>query len=51
MKDFKCRNALNFGVNQEIYECGSCGNHVCRECAVKSFYVCPNCFGRLYRIS
>ena len=35
----------------EIYECESCGNHVCKECALRWKYVCPNCFGRLWRIS
>ncbi len=34
-----------------IYECESCGNHVCRECAVTWNGVCPHCFGRMYRIS
>ncbi|MDE7162806.1 MAG: hypothetical protein K2O44_01850 [Clostridia bacterium] len=35
----------------EIYECESCGNHVCKLCALSWRGVCPNCFGRLWRIS
>ncbi|MDE7301076.1 MAG: hypothetical protein K2N47_02790 [Clostridia bacterium] len=35
----------------EIYECETCGNHVCKECAIIWRCVCPHCFGRLYRIS
>ncbi|MCD8041063.1 MAG: hypothetical protein LUF82_06070 [Clostridia bacterium] len=31
------------------WECASCGNHVCGSCAVKNSFVCPACYGRLYR--
>ncbi|MDE7256885.1 MAG: hypothetical protein K2N50_02880 [Clostridia bacterium] len=49
----KCRNLKgNFKwAEGEIYECEACGNHVCKECALRWKYVCPNCFGRLWRIS
>ncbi len=30
-----------------VYECVSCGNHVCRECAERNSLLCPFCFGRL----
>lgn len=46
-----CEKAGLLGITEETYECGNCGNHVCKECAVKWSRVCPNCFGRLYRVS
>jgi acetyl-CoA carboxylase beta subunit len=39
------------GIEEEIFECPRCGNHVCRRCFKENFGVCPNCFGRLFRIS
>ncbi len=40
----------NFAV-EDGYECPVCGNHVCAECAKSCGGLCPNCLGRLYRIS
>ena len=37
--------------NGTVYECETCGNHVCMRCAVACRDVCPNCFGRLLRLS
>ncbi|MDE6505397.1 MAG: hypothetical protein K2L42_05965 [Clostridia bacterium] len=34
-----------------FFECGSCGNHVCKTQAEIWNRVCPHCFGKLYRIS
>ena len=33
------------------YECPTCGNHVCADCAKAWNNVCPNCFSKLYKIS
>jgi hypothetical protein len=47
-----CFEEVNFdGINDEIFECPRCGNHVCRRCFNANLGICPNCFGKLYRIS
>ncbi|MDE7380364.1 MAG: hypothetical protein K2N14_04855 [Clostridia bacterium] len=48
-----CKNKLGKSrwTEGEIYECETCGNHVCKECALRWRYVCPNCLGKLWRIS
>lgn len=51
MRNLRCDFNEKFGEGVEIFECGNCGNHVCKECAEKWSRVCPYCFGRLYRIS
>ena len=33
------------------YECPTCGNHVCADCAKAWNNVCPSCFSKLYKIS
>lgn len=48
MEKFNCKNMENFN---EMFECEACGNHVCKSKAELWGRVCPNCFGRLYRIS
>lgn len=50
MEKFNCKNMENFDF-KEVFECASCGNHVCREKAEIWGRICPNCFGKLYRIS
>ncbi len=49
----KCRflNSDDFDFTQEFFECETCGNHVCKSQAEIWSRICPNCFGRLYRIS
>lgn len=42
---------LSENFAEEAFECGNCGNHVCKEQAEIWSRVCPHCFGRLYRIS
>lgn len=51
MKKNLCSEFENFGLDDEIYECVNCGNHVCKTCALMWNGVCPHCFSRLYRIS
>lgn len=51
MANSRCDFQEKFGLDREVFECGTCGNHVCKECAEKWSRVCPHCFGRLYRIS
>lgn len=51
MKKTGCENMLTFDDPSEIFECGNCGNHVCKQKAELWGRICPNCFGRLYRIS
>ena len=51
MEKSVCENAKNFDLLNEFFECGSCGNHVCKTQAELWGRVCPNCFGKLYRIS
>ncbi len=47
-----CENYNGIKLNEnEIYECGNCGNHVCKVCALAWNGICPNCFSRLFRIS
>lgn len=50
----KERNAMKRFCEEDIasgFECPRCGNHVCRRCAAAWGGLCPNCTGRLYRIS
>lgn len=51
MGNFKCGNVKNFNLSDCFFECGSCGNHVCKTQAEIWGRICPNCFGKLYRIS
>lgn len=51
MEKFGCGNAYNFVASNDLFECGTCGNHVCRSKAEVWGRICPHCFGRLYRIS
>lgn len=51
MEKFRCANAENADILNGFFECGTCGNHVCKEKAELWGRVCPHCFGRLYRIS
>lgn len=46
-----CPKDKNFNVAENFFECGTCGNHVCKTQAELWGRICPNCFGRLYRIS
>ncbi|MDE5942576.1 MAG: hypothetical protein K2H30_00005 [Clostridia bacterium] len=49
----KCKFSGMEKVNftKEFFECGTCGNHVCKTKAELWGRVCPHCFGVLYRIS
>ena len=51
MEKFNCGNLDNFELAENFFECGTCGNHVCKTKAELWGRVCPNCFGKLYRIS
>lgn len=51
MEKCKENSSGNNWTEGVIYECEACGNHVCKNCALMWKYVCPNCFGRLLRIS
>lgn len=51
MEKYGCKNLLNGNFTEEFFECGTCGNHVCKTKAEIWGRVCPHCFGRLYRIS
>lgn len=51
MEKFVCGGMENFELSESFFECGTCGNHVCKTKAELWGRVCPNCFGRLYRIS
>ena len=51
MEKFNCKNATEFDSFSDFFECGTCGNHVCKTKAELWGRVCPNCFGKLYRIS
>lgn len=51
MEKFNCKNILDGDFVNEVFECGNCGNHVCKTQAEIWGRVCPHCFGRLYRIS
>ena len=51
MEKFNCKKGTNFDFSNDFFECGTCGNHVCREQGEIWGRICPNCFGRLYRIS
>lgn len=51
MDKIKCGHGGSFEKYEEIFECGNCGNHVCKTQAEIWGRVCPHCFGRLYRIS
>ena len=51
MEKFNCKNRTDFDFSNDFFECGTCGNHVCRTQGEIWGRICPNCFGRLYRIS
>ena len=51
MEKFDCGSIKDFELADSFFECGTCGNHVCKTKAELWGRVCPNCFGRLYRIS
>lgn len=51
MEKFNCKIKDNFELSDNVFECGTCGNHICSTQAELWSRVCPNCFGRLYRIS
>ncbi|MDE7182153.1 MAG: hypothetical protein K2O41_03850 [Clostridia bacterium] len=51
MEKFVCEKSGNFELLHGFFECGSCGNHVCKTQAELWGRVCPHCFGKLYRIS
>ena len=51
MENKKCAHAGEFDLIDNFFECGTCGNHVCKTQAEIWSRICPNCFGRLYRIS
>ena len=50
MKKFMCDIDDN-EFFENVFECGTCGNHVCKTKAELWGRVCPHCFGKLYRIS
>lgn len=51
MKKTGCNTAAELMRGKDFFECGGCGNHVCKTQAELWGRVCPHCFGRLYRIS
>lgn len=51
MEKFTCKDIQNCDISKEFFECGTCGNHVCKMKAELWNRVCPHCFGKLYRIS
>jgi len=51
MEKFRCGNTFKtFDINNFL-ECGDCGNHVCKARAKREHWLCPHCFGRLYKIN
>ncbi len=51
MKKSLCANAAEFDFADRFFECGTCGNHLCRTQAERWKMVCPHCFGTLFKIS
>ncbi|MCI8734723.1 MAG: hypothetical protein HFE40_04135 [Clostridia bacterium] len=51
MKKTSCKNFDGNDVINNLFECGNCGNHVCKTQAELWGRICPHCFGKLYRIS
>ena len=51
MKNFRCGHSENYDILNDFYECGTCGNHICKTQVETCGGVCPNCFGRLYRVN
>ena len=51
MEKFVCDVNKNFIRFTDFSECASCGNHICIKAAKKFNFICPNCFGRLFRIN